>query len=68
MPELAEGDSNAMKLLRSVESVVQPNFEVVQSLLWVWIREDSSTFDLTLPGRVPQRLSLQAGIRPTCMQ
>eukprot|EP00953_Heterococcus_sp_UTEX-ZZ885_P024203 13245-Heterococcus_DN1.PRE.4 len=56
MPELAEGDSSAKKLLRAVESVVQPNFEVVQSLVWVWIREDSSTFDLTLPGRVPQRL------------
>jgi hypothetical protein len=28
----------------------------VQSLVWVWIRDDSSTLDLTLPGRVPQRL------------
>jgi hypothetical protein len=56
--ESADGDSSARKLRRSIEPAAETNFRTVQSLVRAWIREGSSTIDLTVQGGVPQSLKL----------
>jgi pentatricopeptide repeat protein len=57
MSEPAESDSSALKLLRASEAVAESSFELVQTIVGWWVREGSSTLDLTRQGCVPQRLA-----------